>query len=87
MIPVEKYLTNISTITVDTFKGNIRGVKGYVQASGTDWKTNYTVTAVKNDNRSIIVEIQNTAAFANMTNNTPVIFSPSASNAVKFTLS
>ena len=86
-VPVEKYLTNISTITVTKIYGNLRGVAGYIQSSNYNFATGSTVTASKVDNRTIIIDIvSNSTAFTHATNNTVAVFSPVGTGGLAFKL-
>ena len=79
---VEKNLSKISNITVNTLKTNIRNTAGkYIpQASAASVTGGYdiltdntlTVTVVKSTSNSIFIRINSTTAYDNTTNNTPV---------------
>ena len=76
-IPVRKSLANISSISVTACKGGIRTSDGGFVNSGSDstnWKTasGVTVSAAKVTDYMISLTISSSAAFSNVTNNTPV---------------
>ena len=78
LIPTEKSMKNISSITIETLKGSVRGISGYVKngsvdmGSGYDLKSNLTCTTVKANDNIIYLTIKKDSAFSNVTNNTPV---------------
>lgn len=71
-----KKLTNISSITCNSLRAEIRGISGYLNsASGYNeyvGTTGYTVNCTKSSDCSITVYIQKSSAWTNVTNNTPV---------------
>lgn len=82
-VPVDKSMANISSVSVTALKGYIRHAGGgYVDASGAtniDWKgSSYTVAADKASPNLVHISITKTTAFTNVTNNTPVVYQPSA---------
>ena len=68
----------ISTLTVTTLTGVIRGNSGYVnsQSSSYNWlsDSSITVTASKYTDTMIVVKLVKTSAFSNVTTDTPVCF-------------
>lgn len=76
MVPADKSLANITTITCNVCTGGIRGISGYVDGSrdNTDWTSGYTITCTKPTNKIVQVEIKKSSAFSNVTNNTPIAY-------------
>jgi hypothetical protein len=75
MIPVPKWLTNITSITVNKLQLMFRGIAGYVNGSSTiDYAntTGYTVAAYVSTDNMVYVGITGTNAFSGATNNTPI---------------
>ena len=74
MIPVEKSLANISTITCNACKGQIRGISGYVNGSSSsvDWESATTITCAKASDKVVQIQLHSSSAYTNITNNTPV---------------
>lgn len=76
MVPVDKSLANITTITCNDCTGGVRGISGYVDGSrdSTDWTSGYTITCTKATDTIVQVEIKKSSAFSNVTNNTPIAY-------------
>ena len=74
-LPLPKSTTNITTASVDTLTGRIRGVGGYINGSSTvNYKSSsYTVSNSLKDN-IISISIQASSALSGATNNTPIAF-------------
>ena len=85
IVTTEKSLEDISTVTVQTLTGRIRGINGYVDgaSSDADWTSGYTVIASKLSNNQVEVRITKSSAFTSATNNTPVTAAMSVT--LKFT--
>ena len=77
VVTTEKSLEDISTVTVQTLTGRIRGINGYVDgaSSDADWTSGYTVSASKYSNNQIEIRISKSSALSSATNNTPVVAS------------
>lgn len=74
-VVVPKSLENISTITVQSLAGQIRGISGYVDNSSStsfDWLSGYTVLADKVSDNVVHIQIKKSTALENVTNNTVV---------------
>ena len=74
-VPLPKSMANISSVTVTSLVGSMRGVSGYLD--GTTDETNllsmgYTVSTTISDDRMLRILLSKTSAFTNATNNTPV---------------
>lgn len=71
-------MENISTVTVTSLNGVMRGINGYLNnvASNTNFATasGYTVTATKQSNHEARVVIKKSSAYTNVDNNTPVSY-------------
>lgn len=76
MVPADKSLANITTITCNECTGGIRGISGYVDGSrdSTDWTSGYTITCTKATDAIVQVQIKKSSAFSNVTNNTPIAY-------------
>lgn len=76
--PSPKRLDNITSITCQSFKGEARGIKGYLngEAGSIEYvgRSGYRVSIVKSNNNIIIVKITKSSAWTNVDNNTPVVF-------------
>ena len=78
LIPVNKSLANISSISVTACTGGIRTSEGGYINKGTDGGSNWltasgvTVTATKINHNMINLRITSSNAYTNVTNNTPV---------------
>ena len=84
-VTVGKSLKNVSTVTVNSMYGLLRGVAGYVEGnSNQEWvgKTGVTISANIIDYHSVKVSVNSSSALSNATNNSPVIFSPSGTGLV-----
>ena len=68
-------MLGVSSVSASSFKGNVRGVGGYVDGSSNpEWTSGYTFTiTILSDNR-LRFDITKSTAFSNATNNTPVAF-------------
>lgn len=77
-LTTERFLDIVSTITVSTLKGGLRGVQGFLDGSAynTDWKTSaYTVSASKLSRRHIEIRIEKkNGNFTNIVTQSPVAF-------------
>ena len=78
-LTTEKFLDTVSTITVNTLTGGLRGVLGYLDGTtyNTNWKGSsaYDITAEKKSRRHIVITIaKKSGNFTNITQNTPVSF-------------
>lgn len=76
-LETDKYMDQVSTVTVTSLVGALRGVKGYIDGSryDTNWITSaYTVTATKKSRKHVEIRITkpNSAAFTNATTDTPL---------------
>lgn len=73
-----KNLANITSITVTSFTGTLRGISGYLnnQTTAKNWlsDSNYTITATKMSDNMIRIVCDKSSAFTNVTNNTPVSY-------------
>lgn len=76
MVPTDKSLANITTITCNVCTGGIRGISGYVDGSrdNTDWTSGYTITCTKATDKIVQVEVKKSSALSNVTNNTPIAY-------------
>lgn len=76
--PVPKKLDNITSIIVQSFKGELRGGKGYLNNQSGDVeyvnKSGYTLNLYKSNGCNIYVTLDKNSAFTNVDNNTPVMF-------------
>ena len=76
--PSPKRLDNITSITCQSFKGEARGIKGYLngEAGSIEYvgRSGYRVSIIKSNNNIIIVKITKSSAWTNVDNNTPVVF-------------
>lgn len=76
--PSPKRLDNITSITCQSFKGEARGIKGYLngEAGSIEYvgRNGYRVSIIKSNNNIIIVKITKSSAWTNVDNNTPVVF-------------
>ena len=75
-VVVPKSLENISTVTVQSLVGQIRGISGYVDNSSStsfDWLSGYTVLADKVSDNVVHIQIKKSTALENVTNNTVVV--------------
>lgn len=76
--PSPKRLDNITSITCQSFKGEARGIKGYLngEAGSIEYvgRSGYTTIIKKSNNNIIIVKITKSSAWTNVDNNTPVVF-------------
>lgn len=72
-----KRLDNVSTITVNTLTGGMRGISGYVNGTSdsSNLRSGYTATAQIVDEYTIRVQVTKSSAMTNTTNNTPVTVS------------
>lgn len=76
-LETDKYMDQVSTVTVTSLAGALRGVNGYIDDSryDTNWITSaYTVTATKKSRKHVEIRITkpNSAAFTNATTDTPL---------------
>jgi len=74
-ISLPKRLDKISSATLNTFIGGLRGVKGYLDSTvyNTDWLARSGLTwALKPMGSFLHIKISKTSAFGNYTNNTPI---------------
>lgn len=75
-VPVAKSMKNISKITCNNLTVVMRGINGYLNSnsSSIDVANNdeYTITCFKETDNLMLVGIEKTAAFTNVSNNTPV---------------
>ena len=76
-LETDKYMDQVSTVTVTSLVGALRGVNGYIDGSryDTNWITSaYTVTATKKSRKHVEIRItkSNSAAFTNATTDTPL---------------
>lgn len=69
-----KLTTNITSIDVDAMSGTMRGASGYVDnnSSTVNMVTTYTVTVYSFSQNQVVVEVNKSSAYANITNNTLV---------------
>lgn len=76
MISLPKMLHNISSVTVSSCAGGLRGTSGYIDGTtdSTNLLNNYTITASKVLPCYIQLNIAKSSAFTNVSNNTPVNF-------------
>ena len=76
--PSPKRLDNITSITCQSFYGEARGVKGYLnnQAGSIEYvgRSGYTISINKSNNNIINILIDKSSAWTNVDNNTPVVF-------------
>ena len=76
--PTSKRLDDISNISCQSFKGEMRGIKGYLNSQSGDVeyvnKSGYTLNLYKSNNSCIYVALDKNSAFTNVDNNTPVAF-------------
>lgn len=72
-----KRLDKVSSFTVNTLTGGMRGISGYVNGTSdsSNLKSGYTVTGSIMDEQTIRVIITKSSAMTNATNNTPVTVS------------
>ena len=87
-VVVPKFLENITTVTVMTMTGALRGVKGYLDSTSGDVDLTanaFTITpSIPNANgNSVTLRFDKNVQFGNSTNNTPVAFYGSVT--LKFT--
>ena len=64
------------TVTITEMKGSVRGGSGYVDSlssDATDLKSTYTVTVSYNHGYAVTISMVKSTAYANVTNNTPII--------------
>lgn len=80
-----KKLNNITSVTVNTLTGGMRGISGYVNGTSdsTNLKSGYTVSAMIMDPQTLRIQITKSSAMTSTTNNTPVTVSLKA---IKLTL-
>lgn len=76
-LETDKYMDQVSTVTVTSLVGALRGVNGYIDGSryDTNWITSaYTVTATKKSRKHVEIRITkaNSGTFTNATTDTPV---------------
>lgn len=79
-LPMQKDLSNITTITVNSFEVQLRSIEGYLEGSQTQeliGMTNVTVSADKSSDNSITFVLNKSNGWknssnANVTNNTPI---------------
>ena len=80
-------MENISTVTVTSLNGLLRGIKGYLNSTTTTTNfataSGYTVTAAKQSAHDIRVVIKKSSVYTNVDNNTPVSYAGQI--ALKFT--
>lgn len=71
-----KLLTNVSTISVSSMTGSLRGVNGYLNSdsSNIDMVNTYTVTAESAGENCVRIGVASSTAFTNTLNNTPAYF-------------
>lgn len=76
-VNTEKKLDNITSITCQTLKAEIRGISGYLNStSGYNSYVNvdgYTITCIKSGSYQFGVRMTKDTAWTNVTNNTPVV--------------
>ena len=85
-VTVPKMLDSITSVTVTTLTGQMRGAKGYLDSDSTDrnWKNLGTVTANIASPNMVRINIDTTNAISNVDLNTPIEFY-SASNGLVLT--
>ena len=73
-VTLPKRLDNVSSFTVDTLTGGMRGGSGYVDGTSdsSNLKSGYTVSGIILDSNNIRVQLTKSSAMSNVTNNTPV---------------
>lgn len=76
-LETDKYMDQVSTVTVTSLVGALRGVNGYIDGSryDTNWITSaYTVTATKKSRKHVEIRITkpNSTTFTNATTDTPL---------------
>lgn len=80
-------MENISTVTVTSLSGVLRGISGYLNSTYTETNfataSGYTVTATKRSANEVQVVIKKSSAYTNVDNNTPVSYAGSIT--LKFT--
>lgn len=76
--PMPKRLDNITSIIVQSFKGEMRGGKGYLNSQSGDveyvGKSGYALNLYKSNGINIYAALDKSSAYTNVDNNTPVIF-------------
>ena len=75
---VDKSMENISSVSVTTLSGVLRGVSGHLDSSGATVNyisnSSFTVTATKLSNKHVRIYIKKSSAFSNATAYTPVVY-------------
>ncbi len=76
-IKLPKRLSKISTVTMQTFKVEMRGISGYINGTSgyIDYTLNssYTINAYVANENTIKAYMTKSSAYTNVTNNTPII--------------
>lgn len=77
-VQVPKSMENISTITVTSLNGLLRGINGYLNNNSTvmNYATSseYSITTYKQSNTEVRIILKKSTAFTNATNNTPTMY-------------
>ena len=80
----QKKLNNVSNVTVNTLKLNIRGISGYVGTSGADFKSYVSSAIIPASKDAIVIVLTNSSGW-DATNNTPVVVA--GTSAIELTFS
>lgn len=72
-----KKITNITTINVNSFEAELRGISGYLNSTAGYVQyvglSEYTITATKQNDYIVEIRVAKSSAFTNTANNTPVV--------------
>ena len=75
-ITLPKKLTNITSISVNSMQIELRGINGYVNSTSGYieyvGKSDYTITALIQNENTVKFYLEKSSNFTNITNNTPV---------------
>ena len=85
-VVVPKLLDNITSVTITSMTGSMRGPNGYIDSdsSNRDWTSIATASAYIRSSNIVGLEIDGSSAWGNVTNNTPVVFYANTSFVLTF---